>query len=251
MATIIQLKGADYSGKGLPVIIPLLTNGLIGAFRPSKNLESTIDLSMKNSKVALVGNPVFTDTYIECDYANGLSTTIQETASLTFAFVGRTQLVDGVGSSFFGGTYSGGRGLSMTRGASSVNLQTYAKRTTDNTYQNTMQIIATQPMESPTLSKWEQWVASIDAVNNRMILFSSHNGFVEIEGATLNLNLADRDGLNRFFHIGKPTYNTASSYKAKSHIAESLFYNRALNKNEIQQLYGISKQAMSLKNILI
>lgn len=251
MATVVQIKGSDFSGKGLPVITPLLLNGLIGAFRPSKNLANTADLSQTNATVSLVGTPVFTDTYIECDYANGLSTNIQETASLTMAFVARTQFIDGVSASFLGGTYTGGRGLSFSRGTLNFNLQTFAKRTTDNTYQNLMSAIGVQKMETSELSAWGLWVASIDAINNKLLMYSSDGGFVEYDGTANNYNFADRDGLNRLFHIGKPVYNTATTYKAKTHIAEALFYNKALTREEIEKLYAISKQAMSLKDILI
>lgn len=251
MATVIQIKGADFSGRNLPIITPLYEDGLIAAYRPSLNLTMSKDLSGNNVAVSQVGTPVWHDTYIECDYENGLSTDVEETASFTMVYAAKTKAVDGSLTSFLGGSYTGGRGLSITRGASNFNFQTFAKRTTDNTYQNVQRAIAVQDMQNEQESNWDIWVVSVDALSNKLITYSTCGVYAEYDGAANNYNFADRDSIGRKVHIGKPSYNTASTYKAKSLIAEALFYNRALSKDEISKVVSITRKAMAAKGLII
>lgn len=249
MTTIIQIKGADFSGKGLPVVTPLFTDGLIGAFRPSKSFQNTIDLSNMGATVNLIGNPIFHENYIECDTANGLVTNLNETTSMTYAFVARTKAVNGKFDSFLGGSYNGGRGLSMYRTSAGVTSQSFSKRTTDNTYQNEMKRIALSDLESTDLTKWGFWLVSIDAINQKLTGFNSEYGFIDL--TTAARDYSDRDGFSRLMYVGKPSYPAESAYPAKSHIAEALFYNKGLVEDEILNVYRVSKLAMSTKNILI
>lgn len=249
MATVIQINGADWSDRGLPAITPLFLDGLVGAFRPSKSLQNTIDLSNKGATVNLIGNPIFHDNYIECDTANGLVTNLNETSSMTYAFVARSKAVNGKFDSFLGGSYNGGRGLSMYRTSVGVTSQSFSKRTTDNTYQNEMKRIALSDIASADLTKWGFWLVSIDAINQKITGFNSEYGFVDLTTATRDYS--DRDGFSRLMYIGKPSYPSESAYPAKSHVAEALFYKKALSKEEIERVYEISKIAMKAKNILI
>lgn len=248
MTTLIQIANADFSGKGFPVIAPIYADGLIGAFRPAKSLQDTVDLSDTGATVDLVGNPIFHDTYVECDTPNGLVTNITEKASMTYAYVSRTQAVGGNFSSFLGGSYTGGRGLSMIRSPTGVNTQTFAKRTSDNTYQNNLNRISTYQLDTADLTEWDFWLVSIDAVNNTVTGYSSSEGFVDLTVA--GHDYADRDGLARPMYIGKPAYVSETTYPAKSHIAEALFYDKALSNEEILKVFDVSRKVMAQRGII-
>ncbi|MCH7291024.1 hypothetical protein MMP65_06055 [Acinetobacter sp. ANC 3926] len=247
MATVIQIKNADFSGKGFPVITPLYAEGILGAFRPHKSLQDSSDLSGKGSTINIIGNPIFRETYVECDTANGLVTNITEKSSMTYAFVSRTKSVGGNFQSFLGGSYTGGRGLSMYRTNVGVSSQTFAKRTTDNTYQNETKRIANTSLDTSELTKWGFWLVSIDAVNNKVRAFNSEFGFIDL--TTAERNYADRDGLSRSLYIGKPSYTSEATYPAKTHVAEALFYGKALSDDEILRVLDVSRKAMALRQI--
>lgn len=137
----------------------------------------------------------------------------------------------------------------MYRTSLGVTSQSFSKRTTDDTYQNEMKRIALSDLESADLTKWGFWLVSIDATNQKITGFNNEYGFIDLTTATRDYS--DRDGLSRLMYIGKPSYASESSYPAKSHIAEALFYNKALAEEDILKVYTLSKNAMALKSIHI
>lgn len=131
MATIIRLKGADFSGKGLPVIAPLVSRGLQGAWRPAGNEASLIDLSGNGATLTKVGNPTFTSNALRGNYANGYRTSIGDAPSITLIAAVRSikdtnnaDEQDGFAVGNYRPTSQGNRGSSIYIGKLTTNAET-------------------------------------------------------------------------------------------------------------------------------
>lgn len=248
MATILQLNDADFSGKGLPVITPLLSLGLIGAFRPAKSLLNTVDLSNSGATVSLAGAPTFTDNYVECDAKNGLVTNIKETKNITICVVARAFEKDSQQSGFYAGSYTGARGVSLLNGATSTQAQVASKTLATGSYKNELHSVATR--DQAPMGEWQYIAMSIDTDAGIVTTFNPNAGQKIVNAAAGGQLIADRDGLDRLLYIGRPAYTT-ESYRAQIQIAEVLFYNRALTNSEITEAYNLSKKTMASKNIII
>ena len=260
MSAIIKAVGVKFNDNSLPILSPMITNGLVGAFRPTNKTMGLIDLSGNGHTLMQVGNPELTENSVIVNNTNGFSTDIRETTDLTFFIVHRTlkdttaQTIDLAWRGFPVGCFYGNRGSSIfvdyADGFSQILAQTYAKKVSDGIMQNRLLDIRRHPVSIQTKTPWTVSAFVIKASVNTMFGYQPQlqsapvkNYDATADGDRLDLrNLSDpATGLPNYIKLGIANVIFGS---AKSEIAEVLIYNRALTQDEVMRQYQYSKDFM-------
>lgn len=274
MSTILRLTGAAFDNPALPIITPLVSDGLVGAFRPYRSLARTIDLSGNGRRLTLKGSPLFSDFGVIGSSSSGLITDIFETASMTITTVSRMCL-DGVLLSDYSGGLAAGYyavdpagGGDAKRGTATMwipnpgtpagthNLRafglTHARRNSDN-----LQLIISNGGVSEanvdpagrTHSLPEFVAVTVSAVTNKRIVYIPRLGIVsEYDGNTnaVPASFANRrlvspaNGTPNRMHIATLPEGSGYTGTGRIEVGEALFYNRALSADEVARQYALS-----------
>ncbi|MHC1726488.1 MAG: hypothetical protein AB9866_10840 [Syntrophobacteraceae bacterium] len=273
MGTIIRLTDVEFSNSALPVISPLVTNGLIGAFRPGTGLvQSAVDLSGNGHVLTVKGNPSFTAQGVLGSLANGLVTDIAETLTLSVVTVGRyLRGADGQYlSCFLAGCYSSDSdGVEYSRRGSCVyfsaiagtgeglkdlrlNGQTYGLRLSDGLMINISSGYTFHDEIDPAglaASDWVFCAVTVDAPT-RLVYVPRYSQII----TNVDPELYDIDqrhlvnptgGAPNLMAIGTPFPGAAWSQDGRVEVAEALFYNRALTEAEVLEQYAYSQAFMA------
>lgn len=279
MSTIFRLNGVNFNNPALPVIMPIISDGLVAAFRPANSLAQTIDLSGNNHQLTLKGSPGFTSTGVVGSASAGLITDVPETAALTIMCVSRMRLDSGNLSDFSGGLAAGFYAVDAVEGddskrgsaamwipnagtpAGTYNLRlfgmSHGRKTSDNLQalasSGTVVAANVVPANTPN-SSWEFAAVTIDTVANLRTVYIPRLGYTNVYNGNTNpvpLSFANRrltnpaGGAPNLMHIA--TLPAGSNYAGTGRIevGEALFYDRALSASEIAQQYAFSKEFFS------
>lgn len=93
--SMVFVLPVDFGNDSLDKLPPVMRNGfiaqgLVAAFKPKFNLGGMVDLSGNGNELSVVGSPVFTSTGVIGDRANGFTSSITETSSITLLSISRT-----------------------------------------------------------------------------------------------------------------------------------------------------------------
>ena len=94
MTTVIKAANFNFSNNNLPILQPIVTDGLVAMFRPNDSINGLADLSLNNHTLTKVGNPTLTAVSVLGNNSNYYQTSIPETQSLTIMAV--VKVVDNV-----------------------------------------------------------------------------------------------------------------------------------------------------------
>ena len=260
MSVIIKAKNVVFDNPNLPVLTPMISNGLIAGFRPNNSTLGLTDLSGNGYELTKVGNPTLTDKSIIVDKANGFVTNVRETTHLTLIVVSRAiknPQASGENQwlSMVAGTYYNDRGSSIFTGYNSTKNevdtlgQSYAKKMADGTVSSkTVWLGSQSATTNQTDFKFTALV--VKATDNKILTYSPTKQTAPLfaydgsaDGSRLDMrNLTD------------PTTNQPNYFKlgianvpfgdGKNEIAEVLIYNRALTQDEIMRQYKFSQDFM-------
>ncbi len=136
MSVIIKATGVTFSNTNLPILSPMITDGLVGAFRPNSSPLGLLDLSGNGKTLTKQGNPTLTPNSIIVDKNNGFITDMPETMDVTLIAVHRA--IKGNGENpwegFVVGCFYGNRGTSIWNAyyaptnKITINAQCYGKK---------------------------------------------------------------------------------------------------------------------------
>lgn len=278
MSTIIRLRGVNFNNASLPVVSSFVRNGLVAAFRPAGDESSLVDLSGNSTQLTKVGTPTFTTQGVKGQNGSGYVTNVAETADITVMAVYRCSPIAGtmagglVVNTFNDDDAAGNKyGFSLWTkayagtGANKLDVkalyQTFLKRNSDNTYQNSpFGVLIQDEMDNTVSTDWIFGAMVIDASNNKVKRFVPKlyptGPYNETDGTALGLSVAGRiltnptTGLPNYVNILEASDNDA--WNTPVELAEVLIYQRALTDVEIFQQYALSKEFMSkLRSIVI
>lgn len=261
MSAIIKAVGVKFNDNSLPILSPMITNGLVGAFRPTNQTMGLIDLSGNGHTLMQVGNPDLTENSVIVNDTNGFSTDIRETTDLTFFIVHRTlkdtaaQNISLAWRGFPVGCFYDNRGSSIfydyVDGHVLILAQSFDKKVATGEMKNRLWSIKQyQVSTSDTVTPWTVSAFVVKASDNSMFGYQPQLQSTPVktydatqDGHRLDLrNLADPvTGLPNYIKLGISNVFYGS---AKSEIAEVLIYNRALTQDEIMRQYKFSQDFM-------
>lgn len=232
MGTIVKLD-TIFNADNLPVLTPLVQNGLVACYRPAKGL---FDLSGNHHQLKVIGNPTITQYGALVDGKNYYETDIKETPELTYIAVYRSIIADDKQPSYVVGIYEGNRAsLLFQTQNTKVDIGSYAAKKNN---QGTMGVGALyttiQSSLSPQTTDWV-WHAMALGSPNLLTSFVRKNG-TELrydENRTPDYNYTVRDLSETNILIGSSV--NASHGKTKMEIVEVLIYNKALTRQELDQ----------------
>nr|WP_315041293.1 hypothetical protein [uncultured Moraxella sp.] len=255
MSAIIKAIGVTFNDPTLPVLAPLITQGLVGAWRPNNSSLGLIDLSGNGHILTQVGNPTLTDNSIVVDKNNGFATDVKETIDLTMIVVHRAVKSDNDNlpwESFTVGCFYDNRGTSIWQSLSTeenkvyINAQTYGKKIADGTMHNRI-FYSRKITVPPQKTDYIMTAFVVKASDNIMTTYQP-----QLQATPTNTYDATPEGYRLDLrHLSDPATNLPNYFKfglanvefgnGKSEIAEVLIYNRALNQDEIMRQYKYSQ----------
>lgn len=260
MSVIIKATGVTFSNTNLPILSPMITDGLVGAFRPNSSPLGLLDLSGNGKTLTKQGNPTLTSNSIIVNKDNGFITDIPETMDVTLIAVHRA--IKGNGENpwdgFVVGCFYGNRGTSIWNAyyapASkiTINAQCYGKKITNGEFLNRQWHFwdrATDDNTTHTDFIFSAFV--VKATDNKMFVYLPKEQSTPVraydavsDGYRLDArHLSDpATGLPNLYKLGLANVGFGNG---KSEIVEVLIYNRALNQDEIIRQYLHSKEFMS------
>lgn len=268
MSVIIKAKNITFSNADLPVLSPMISNGLVASFRPTNAGLGLIDLSGNGHQLTTQGAPQLTANSAIVDKNNGFVINARETTDLTLIVVSRAVKNPQASGEdqWLGmvvGTYYNDRGSSIFTGYNSTKNevdtlgQSYAKKTTDG-----------------TVSSKTVWLGSQSATTNQtdfkftaLVVKATDNKVLTYAPAKQSTPMFIYDGSTDGYRVdlrnlSDPTTDQPNYFKlgianvpfgdGKSEIAEVLIYNRALTQDEIMRQYKYSQAFLQKhRNIVI
>lgn len=260
MSVIIKAKNVVFDNPNLPVLTPMISNGLVASFRPTNASLGLIDLSGNGNQLATQGAPQLTANSAIVDKNNGFVTNVRETTDLTLIVVSRAiknPQASGENQwlSMVAGTYYNDRGSSIFTGYNSTKNevdtlgQSYAKKMTGGTVSSkTVWLGSQSAATNQTDFKFTALV--VKATDNKILTYNPAKQTAPLfiyDGSTDGSRLDMRN-------LSDPTTNQPNYFKlgianvpfgdGKNEIAEVLIYNRALTQDEIMRQYKFSRDFM-------
>lgn len=261
MTTVIRATGSVFNNQSLPIIAPLVTDGLVGAFRAGG--FGLVDVSGNSRALTVVGSPTATEYGLRGNGTNGLMTDIGEPKTLTLMTISRVRKVDGVFKrAFVAGNYIVSNpivGSSFFYAANSSYIQLKGSFTAVNTDSSAVRS-SLEFSNGSLLADITPFIFTavvIDAAGNTLTSYTpaiSQTAKEVVSLTTLNRSLANRP----LTVNGKPNYiqiaSTPSSdlWDGDVEVAEVLIFDKALTQAQIMQQYKYSKAYMQdSKNITL
>ena len=260
MSVIIKAKNITFSNADLPVLSPMISNGLVASFRPTNASLGLIDLSGNGNQLTTQGAPQLTANSTIVDKNNGFVTNVRETMDLTLIVVSRAiKNPQASGENqwlgMVAGTYYNDRGSSIFTGYNSTKNevdtlgQSYAKKMADGTVSSkTVWLGSQSATTNQTDFKFTALV--VKATDNKILTYNPAKQTAPLfaydgsaDGSRLDMrNLADpTTNQSNYFKIGIANVPFGDG---KAEIAEVLIYNRALTQDEIMRQYKFSQDFM-------
>ena len=267
MSAIIKAVGVKFNNPSLPILAPMITQGLEAAWRPNNSSMGLIDLSGNGHTLTKAGNPELTETTILVNNTNGFVTDVRETLDLTYFVVHRAHKdasESNVARSWEGfpvGCFYDNRGTSIFcdyyNGQAQINAQCFGKKTNGAEMQSRLWWLRRSPIQGNT-TNWTVSAFVVKASDNQMFGYQP-----QLQSTPVQTYDATPDGYRLDLrHLSDPVTRQPNYIKlgianvffgsAKSEIAEVLIYNRALSQDEIMRQYQYSKEFMlKHRNIVI
>lgn len=268
MSVIIKAKNVVFSNPNLPIITPMISDGLQAAFRPNNTTLGLSDFSGHGATLTPQGNPQITDKSVIVDRINGFVSNVRETIDLTMIVVHRaiktsTATAGNQWQGMVAGTYYADRGISVfsniNTGKNEIDTlgAAYAKKTSDGSMQLKNVWLGSQ---SATTDKTEYQFSAfvLKASDNKVLTYNPLKQSTPLfiydgsaDGSRLDLrNLSDPANTTpNYFKLGIANVPFGDG---KSEIAEVLIYDRALTQEEVMRQYQYSKDFMAKhRNIII
>lgn len=259
MSVIIKAKNVVFNNPNLPIITPMISEGLQAAFRPNNTTLGLSDFSGHGATLTPQGNPQLTDTSIIVDRANGFVSNVRETTDLTMIVVHRaiktpTATAENQWLGMVAGTYYNDRGISVfnniNTGKNEVDTlgATYAKKTSDVSMQLKNVWLGSQTAN--IIQNYQFTAFVLKASDNKVLTYAPFKQSTSLytydgsaDGSRLDLRyLSDpANGIPNYFKLGIANVPFGDG---KSEIAEVLLYNRALTQEEVMRQYQYSKDFM-------
>lgn len=254
MSAIIKAVGVKFNDPALPILSPMITQGLVGAWRPNNSSMGLIDLSGNGNILTQQGNPELKEGSIVVNNTNGFATNIRETLDLTLFVVHRS--IKSQSGSFRGfsvGSFYEGRGVSIWHetldGKLNTNAQSFLKKISDGMMQNLSWIENSQNIPQ-SVGEIEVSVLSLKASDNKWQLYNPMKQSTPVNSYDASVdnwrfdlrNLSDPvTGVPNYYKLG---VSNIPFEDGKTEIFEVLIYNRALTQEEIMRQYQYSKDFM-------
>lgn len=232
MGTIVKLDTV-FNADNLPVLTPLVQDGLVACFRPAKGL---FDLSSNHHKLKIVGNPTITQYGALVDGKNYYETDIKETPELTYIAVYRSIIADDRQPSYVVGIYEGDRAsLIFQTQNTKVNAGAYAAKKNNQGTMGVGSLYTTlQNALTPQTTNWI-WHAMALGEPNLLATYIRKSGseLKYEENRTPDYNYTIRDLSATNILIGSSV--NSSHAKTKMEVVEVLIYNKALTRQQLDQ----------------
>lgn len=264
MSTIIRIKGANFGNPSLPVLAPILRDGLVGAWRFATDSSSLVDLSGNDRQLTLKGEVAYTSRGVIGDIDNGFVTDIPETQSMTLISVFRVPLqVTNSNGGFIVGNYNTTL-AGITRGGVSLNVDKLEdvgtptvsdriKYVSEGMYKLTSTSVNTKvDVLSPTqVNSDSQFIFAatvIDAVNNQVRLI--------IPALNITLTSAITDGTVNGRNLSPELleilsspvagtgYGRSTGTRLQLEVSEVLIFNKALTNLKVLEQYYLTQSFM-------
>lgn len=261
MTTVIRATGSVFNNQSLPIIAPLVTDGLVGAFRAGG--FGLVDVSGNSRALTVVGSPTATEYGLRGNGSNGLATDIGEPTTMTIMTISRVRKVGGaykrvfVAGNYIASNPVAGSSVFYAPEAQGYSLRgnTRTKNLSGDTLNNTLtyKIFGDVGDTSEFIFTAMVLDAAANTVTTYLPKFSqNYVQFVDFNPSSLSLT-------QRPLVInGKPNYiqiaSTPSSdvWDGDVEVAEVLIFDKALTKSQIMQQYKYSKAYMQdSKNITL
>lgn len=268
MTTIIRATGVTFNNPDLPVVTPIITNGLVGAFRPSNKIGGLVDVSGNGHKMTMAGAPELTSISAKGDKNNGFITDIPDSKDITLMCVSRSIKNPSTGrfSGFVLSNYSGGNDLMRGGGiwyhdqsAGSVvtpilKANSYTKKISDGTYVNataTPKTYTAGELIDGNETAWNFTAMTLNTVTNKQHAYMPATSLAPVatyDHTAAGFNLAQRkltldNGQPNFFRV--INILDSGNWTGTVEVAEVMVFDRALSDSEIMQQYLYSKQYMA------
>ena len=260
MSVIIRAKGVTFSNTDLPILTPMINNGLVASFRPTNASLGLIDLSGNGNQLTTQGAPQLTANSAIVDKNNGFVTNVRETTDLTLIVVSRAiKNPQASGENqwlgMVAGTYYSDRGMSIFTSANNTNnrvdvlAQSYAKKTSDGSVSN--KVIWNGSFDNASgiaQTEYQFNALVVNASSNKLLTYtparqlspySVYDGFSD---ASLLSTRSLIDPTTKSPNVFKFGIANVPFGNGKAEIAEVLIYNRPLSQEEITRQYRYSKE---------
>lgn len=266
MTTLIKASGVKFNNPNLPNVSPMVTDGLIAAWRPNSSTMGLLDLSGNGHTLTQVGNPILKSGSIIVDKNNGFITDVAEPFNHTILVVHKAiknTTSNDPWTGFVIGCHYPDRGNSIWNSyypdndSVIINEQCYAKDIVNNNMNNRQWFTKEFKNASGfTETPFIMTAHVVDAVNNTMYKYSPGS----IEDMSSYSSLTDNCRFdNRYLSdpvTGKPNmYALGYSYvgfgDGKSEILEVLIYDKALKQEQIMQQYLLSQDFLKKNRSII
>lgn len=239
MTTVIKAANFNFSNNNLPILQPIVTDGLVAMFRPNDSINGLADLSLNNHTLTKVGNPTLTTVSASGNSNNYYQTSIPETQSLTIMAV--VKIVNNPNNGIIFGNYETNAGTSIwysyngtAKDSLALQVQLHNKKL-DGTFKNNQ--LHFEIFYPPFNYPWRFVAITIDAKTGIATAYNPLNQKVN----TLAADFANRQ-IGKNFRIFNAQSNT---HPGTSELAEVLVFNKALSRQQIMQQYEYSKEFMA------
>lgn len=263
MTTIIKAMGVNFNNPNLPIVAPMITDGLIAGFRPNNTQRGLIDLSGNGHMLTKKGSPELTAFGIKGNAANGFVSDVPESRSMTIFVTSRIFKSDsGNYHGFALSTYKD-TGVTTNRGIGVFYYNDDTKVTTNSNIV-AKKLTANEQVNKVAAVRSDLLTVSSPATPFKMIAIvidADKNHFITYDPASQSAPTADYDSIYDGFILagrllsdpltGKPnmfeiaSYTISGEWDSYSEVAEVLFYDKALTQAQIVQQYQYSKDFMS------
>jgi hypothetical protein len=219
--------------------------------RPNAEGLNIVVASTK-TEFELRGKPTFHHGYMVCDSTNLVETSVLETPALTMIFVARVKQVAGSWQTFIGGSYDNKRGISLYHNPRGMIYQEIAA--VAGTQTNRIEVISPLEVDGQdnSLTQWAFIAVTVDPQTQKTSYFTSVTPYTQIDATLLARDLGDREvDLNRQLVVGSVVSANTEAYTAEAHIAEAIYFDRALTQDELALQYAYSKAYHALNGITI
>lgn len=270
MTTVIRATGVSFNNQNLTKISPMVSDGLVAAFRPSQRTADLTDLSGNGHTLTQRGAPELTEFGVKGTATDGFITDVAETADLTLMCIARTHkhATDNEYDGFAVGAYNTntasierGAGLwfSQTVNASDldihVNAQTHVQVVSDSSYSN-KNIRIFSPVENAGLglavSPWVFFATTLDSNSGLQKTYAPSQSTDEIQSydhtangfSLANRLLEDPNTLEKNLFQIASTPDDSLGWKGGIEVAEVLIFDKVLSKTQVLQQYLYSQEFM-------
>lgn len=268
MTTIIRAAGVTFNNPDLPVVTPIITNGLVGAFRPSNKIGGLVDVSGNGHKMTTVGAPELTSISAKGDKNNGFITDIPDSKDITLMCVSRSIKNPSTGrfSGFVLSNYSGGNDL--TRGGGIwyhdvsndisvtpiLKANSHTKDLSDNSFKNATVIgknFVTNDLVNGNKTAWNFFAMTLNSTSNLQKAYMPKTQLAPVDTfdhTAKGFSLSERkltldNGKPNFFRV--INIGDSGNWTGTVEVAEVMVFDRALSDSEIMQQYLYSKKNMA------